>query len=35
MTEQQLLEAIRELQGIVQVHRRDLETLRTRVEELE
>jgi polyhydroxyalkanoate synthesis regulator phasin len=35
MTEQQLWEAIRELQGIIVVHRNDLEALRNRVEELE
>jgi hypothetical protein len=35
MTNEQLAEAIRELQGIVVVQRRDLEVLRTRIEELE
>ena len=35
MTNEQLAEAIRELQGIVAVQRRDLEALRARVEELE
>jgi hypothetical protein len=35
MTNQQLAEAIRELQGIVVVQRGDLEALRNRVEELE
>jgi len=35
MTNEQLAEAVRELQGIVQVQRRELDGLRARVEILE